>query len=167
MGRTKVRYDGALYVRKFLPDDVNCSRPSLTLTAARVRIVGWSGQPGVAPWILHKRWLRQSSQIGVKHMAKIVLAHGILGFGSIFPVHPIYYFNGIKTLYEQQGHEVICPEVPLLGSVVARSENYRLKSKRSGETVMTQSFYWHTAWVGSIAAICFRTTGRSLNECRD
>lgn len=54
-------------------------------------------------------------------MAKIVLAHGILGFGSIFPNQSIHYFNGIKALYESFGHEVLCPTVAPLGSIEARA----------------------------------------------
>lgn len=54
-------------------------------------------------------------------MAKIVLAHGILGFGSIFPNQSIHYFNGIKALYESLGHEVLCPTVAPLGSIEARA----------------------------------------------
>lgn len=55
-------------------------------------------------------------------MARIVLAHGILGFGSVLPMQPINYFNGIKKLYEAGGrNEVYCPNVPPLGSLDARS----------------------------------------------
>ncbi|MFG6490580.1 lipase family alpha/beta hydrolase [Roseateles sp. BYS78W] len=55
-------------------------------------------------------------------MARIVLAHGILGFGSVLPMQPINYFNGIKKLYEAGGHnEVFCPSVLPLGSLDARS----------------------------------------------
>lgn len=54
-------------------------------------------------------------------MARIVLAHGILGFGSIFPEQSINYFNGIKILYQSFGHEVMCPTVPALGSLKARA----------------------------------------------
>lgn len=54
-------------------------------------------------------------------MARIVLAHGILGFGSVFPDQSINYFNGIKILYELAGHEVLCPTVPALGSLAVRA----------------------------------------------
>jgi len=54
-------------------------------------------------------------------MARIVLAHGILGFGSVLPMQPINYFNGIKSLYEGMGHQVRCPTVSALGSLDARS----------------------------------------------
>lgn len=54
-------------------------------------------------------------------MAKIVLAHGILGFGSVLPSQPFNYFNGIPTLFSSSGHEVLCPTVPALGSIVVRS----------------------------------------------
>lgn len=54
-------------------------------------------------------------------MAKIVLAHGILGFGTVFPDDPVNYFNGIKALYESEGHEVLCPTVPALGSLAERA----------------------------------------------
>ena len=54
-------------------------------------------------------------------MARIVLAHGILGFGSVLPMQPINYFNGIESLYEGMGHEVRCPTVAALGSLNARS----------------------------------------------
>ncbi len=54
-------------------------------------------------------------------MARIVLAHGILGFGSIFPDQSINYFNGIKVLYELAGHEVEAPSVSALGSIETRA----------------------------------------------
>lgn len=55
-------------------------------------------------------------------MARIVLAHGILGFGSVLPMQPINYFNGIKLLYEDGGrNDVFCPSVLPLGSLDARS----------------------------------------------
>lgn len=54
-------------------------------------------------------------------MANIVLAHGILGFGSVFPRQPVHYFNGIKKLYEDAGHEVMCPSVAPLGSLDLRA----------------------------------------------
>lgn len=55
-------------------------------------------------------------------MARIVLAHGILGFGDVLPDQPIRYFNGIKPLYDSQGHDTFCPPVAPLGSIKARSE---------------------------------------------
>jgi triacylglycerol lipase len=54
-------------------------------------------------------------------MAQIVLAHGILGFGSLLPTDPLLYFNGIKPLFEDLGHTVICPWVTPLGSLDARA----------------------------------------------
>lgn len=54
-------------------------------------------------------------------MARIVLAHGILGFGSIFPDQSVNYFNGIKNLYQLLGHDVVCPTVPALGSLAVRA----------------------------------------------
>lgn len=53
---------------------------------------------------------------------KIVLAHGILGFGGGLLPFGIGYFNGVKRLLEQQGHEVLAPTVAPLGSLAARSE---------------------------------------------
>jgi triacylglycerol lipase len=54
-------------------------------------------------------------------MAKIVLAHGILGVGSV----PIFgggiYFNRVAPLYTSRGHEVLEPTVDPLGSLDARS----------------------------------------------
>ena len=55
-------------------------------------------------------------------MAKIVLAHGILGFGSVLPTDPLQYFNGIKRLYEEEHYLVLCPTVAALGSIAARSQ---------------------------------------------
>lgn len=54
-------------------------------------------------------------------MARIVLVHGILGFGDLFPLQPKLYFNGIKPLFERAGHEVLCPNLDALGSVQRRS----------------------------------------------
>jgi len=54
-------------------------------------------------------------------MARIVLAHGILGFGSVLPIQPIDYFNGIRALYNRMGHDTQCPGVLPLGSLDARS----------------------------------------------
>lgn len=57
-------------------------------------------------------------------MARIVLAHGILGFGTVLPMQPVNYFNGIKRLYEAGGrNEVRCPSVLPLGSLDARSQS--------------------------------------------
>jgi pimeloyl-ACP methyl ester carboxylesterase len=54
-------------------------------------------------------------------MARIILAHGILGFGSVFPDQPINYFNGIKKFYASLGHEVECPSVTVLASITTRA----------------------------------------------
>ena len=54
-------------------------------------------------------------------MANILLSHGILGFGSVFPNQPLNYFNGIKSLFEAEGHEVLCPSVAPLGSLARRA----------------------------------------------
>jgi pimeloyl-ACP methyl ester carboxylesterase len=54
-------------------------------------------------------------------MARIVLAHGILGFGSVLPAQPVNYFNGIRALYGREGHEVLCPSVAPLGSLDVRA----------------------------------------------
>ncbi len=53
---------------------------------------------------------------------KIVLAHGILGFGGGLLPFGIGYFNGVKVMLEQQGHEVFAPTVAPLGSLNVRSE---------------------------------------------
>jgi triacylglycerol lipase len=54
-------------------------------------------------------------------MANIVLAHGILGYGGVFPLLPVYYFNAIKPLFESHGHKVICPTVAAIGSISVRA----------------------------------------------
>lgn len=54
-------------------------------------------------------------------MAKIVLAHGILGFGAVPPFPKSVYFNRIADHYEAQGNEVLAPSVDLLGSLEVRS----------------------------------------------
>jgi len=54
-------------------------------------------------------------------MARVLLAHGLLGFGSVLPLQPVNYFNGIAALYESLGHEVYCPSVGALGSLEARA----------------------------------------------
>ena len=53
---------------------------------------------------------------------KIVLAHGILGFGGGLLPFGIGYFNGVRGILEQQGHEVFSPTVAPLGSLAVRSE---------------------------------------------
>jgi len=53
---------------------------------------------------------------------KIVLAHGILGFGSGLLPFGINYFNGVKAILEQHGHDVFAPTVTPLGSLDVRSE---------------------------------------------
>jgi triacylglycerol lipase len=53
---------------------------------------------------------------------KIVLAHGLLGFGSGLVPFGVGYFNGVKGVLEQQGHEVFAPSVAPLGSLAVRSE---------------------------------------------
>src|SRR4051794_37363789 len=53
---------------------------------------------------------------------KIVLAHGILGFGSGLLPFGINYFNGVKAILEQHGHDVLAPTVTPLGSLDVRSE---------------------------------------------
>lgn len=53
---------------------------------------------------------------------KIVLAHGIMGFGGGLLPFGIGYFNGVKAILEQQGHEVFAPSVAPLGSLSVRSE---------------------------------------------
>jgi triacylglycerol lipase len=51
----------------------------------------------------------------------IVLAHGILGFGSIPGwASPLNYFNGVAAHLGQQGHLVIAPQVNPVGSVALR-----------------------------------------------
>jgi triacylglycerol lipase len=51
----------------------------------------------------------------------IVLAHGILGFGSL-PGMPslLNYFNGVAAHLGQQGHTVIAPQVNPIGSIAQR-----------------------------------------------
>jgi triacylglycerol lipase len=53
---------------------------------------------------------------------RIVLAHGILGFGSGLVPFGIGYFNGVKAALEQHGYEVFAPTVAPLGSLTARAE---------------------------------------------
>lgn len=54
-------------------------------------------------------------------MAKIVLAHGILGFGAIPIVGAGVYFNGVAKLYRALGHEVLEPSVAPVGPIDVRS----------------------------------------------
>lgn len=63
-------------------------------------------------------------------MAKIVLAHGFLGFGSDGETL-VSYFNGIRSAYENLGHEVATPTVPPMGSLQTRSDRLtdRLEKK--------------------------------------
>lgn len=53
---------------------------------------------------------------------KIVLAHGILGFGSGLVPFGIGYFNGVKEFLELHGYEVFAPTVAPLGSLAVRAE---------------------------------------------
>jgi len=54
-------------------------------------------------------------------MAKIVLAHGILGFNTL-PIWRVgLYFNGVARLYRSLGHEVLAPNVAPLGNLDQRS----------------------------------------------
>src|SRR5947207_3344402 len=53
---------------------------------------------------------------------KIVLAHGILGFGEIdIAGDPISYFKGVKVKLESLGHAVIAQPVNPIGSVEKRA----------------------------------------------
>lgn len=53
-------------------------------------------------------------------MADIVLAHGILGYGTMLLGESLY-FNGIAKLYRAGGHRVLVPTVAMLGSLDRRS----------------------------------------------
>jgi triacylglycerol lipase len=55
--------------------------------------------------------------------ATIVLAHGVLGFGSPagFAI-PINYFNGVAAHLTAKGYDVIAPQVNPIGSVPARGQ---------------------------------------------
>jgi hypothetical protein len=64
---------------------------------------------------------------GSTAMARIVLAHGLLGFGSVLPNDPLTYFNGIHALYTGLGHDVICPFVAPLGSIAHRAGQLEAK----------------------------------------
>lgn len=52
-------------------------------------------------------------------MADIVLAHGILGYGTM-PLGESLYFNGIAKLYRADGHRVLVPTVNMLGNLDRR-----------------------------------------------
>jgi len=53
----------------------------------------------------------------------IILAHGILGFGSFagLPM-PVHYFNGVAAHLGRQGYNVIAPQVNPVGSVAHRGD---------------------------------------------
>lgn len=51
-------------------------------------------------------------------MKNIVLAHGILGFETLFG--SIDYFNGVADHFRRQGHNVIAPPVDAVGSIATR-----------------------------------------------
>ena len=59
----------------------------------------------------------------------IVLAHGILGFGSI-PRVPLVaeYFNGVALHLRDLGHTVVAPTVDPIGGVEERGGNRPLPS---------------------------------------
>ena len=65
------------------------------------------------------RWLVEGPNRCVTHT--IILAHGILGFGS-FPdlPSPLNYFNGVAAHLSKQGHLVTAPQVDPVGSVAVR-----------------------------------------------
>jgi triacylglycerol lipase len=51
----------------------------------------------------------------------IILAHGILGYGTIPGVSSLFsYFNGVAAHLTKQGHTVIAPQVNPVGSVAQR-----------------------------------------------
>jgi triacylglycerol lipase len=52
----------------------------------------------------------------------IILAHGILGFGSVPGMSFVNYFNGVALHLTNQGHVVIAPSVNAIGSVAERGE---------------------------------------------
>ncbi len=56
-------------------------------------------------------------------MKHLVLAHGILGFGSseILPTL-VHYFNGVAAHLERRGHRVIEPQVNPIGSIAERGD---------------------------------------------
>lgn len=57
---------------------------------------------------------------------KIVLAHGVLGFGEVIPgnLQPLNYFNGVKEHLEERfpGTEVFAPSVDFRGSIETRGQ---------------------------------------------
>ena len=57
-------------------------------------------------------------------MAKhtIILAHGILGFGSVPGMPLVNYFNGVAMHLRNQGYNVVAPSVNSAGSVAKRGE---------------------------------------------
>lgn len=59
----------------------------------------------------------------------IILAHGILGFGSILGL-PVNYFNGVADHFRQQDHIVFEPQVNPIGSVQQRGEQLATAIKR-------------------------------------
>ncbi len=61
----------------------------------------------------------------------IVLAHGVLGFGSpIGWTLPVNYFNGVAAHLKNQGYNVIAPEVDPIGSVRERGGQLAAKILR-------------------------------------
>src|SRR5579871_3156383 len=54
-------------------------------------------------------------------MSIIVLAHGLFGFGDLFPSFSfVSYFNGVRRALESKGHSVIVPTVNPVGSIEQR-----------------------------------------------
>ena len=58
---------------------------------------------------------------------RLVLAHGILGFGRDRFDFGINYFNGVRPIFERQGFDVFEPTVNPLGSLDERSEQLASK----------------------------------------
>ena len=58
-------------------------------------------------------------------MADIILAHGILGYGTMPLGIESLYFNGIANMYRADGHRVVVPTVAPLGSLDVRSAQLR------------------------------------------
>jgi triacylglycerol lipase len=55
----------------------------------------------------------------------IILAHGVLGFGSDLKVPlPAQYFNGVAAHLENQGHKVIAPSVDPIGGIAKRGRQF-------------------------------------------
>jgi triacylglycerol lipase len=53
----------------------------------------------------------------------IILAHGILGFGTLPGIGLVLnYFNGVKAHLERQGHIVFAPQVNPIGGVTERGQ---------------------------------------------